>query len=174
VEPVLPRKLRPGDQIRVIAPSWSRAFVKAHDHSALIGERFRALGLDVSFGEHVDEQDAFQSSSRESRIADLHAAFREPDVAGILTVIGGFSSNELLADVDWELVAANPKVFCGFSDITALQNAMLARGRLVTYWARIGRRSGCATIRADASVVSRCGVRRGADHDRTGCDVDRR
>jgi muramoyltetrapeptide carboxypeptidase len=116
----------------------------AHDHSALIGERFRALGLDVSFGEHVDEQDAFQSSSRESRIADLHAAFREPDVAGILTVIGGFSSNELLADVDWELVAANPKVFCGFSDITALQNAMLARGRLVTYsgphWSTFGMR----------------------------------
>jgi LD-carboxypeptidase N-terminal domain len=160
VEPVLPRKLRPGDQIRVIAPSLSRAFVMAHDHSALIEERFHTLELEVFFGEHVDEHDAFQSSPRESRIADLHAAFRDPNVAGILTVIGGFNSNELLADVDWELVAANPKVFCGFSDITALQNAMLARSRLVTYsgphWSTFGMRR---PFRADAHVISRCPVR---------------
>jgi LD-carboxypeptidase N-terminal domain len=49
---------------------------------------------------------------------------------------------QLVADIDWELIAANPKVFCGFSDITALQNAMLACSRLVTYsgphWSTFG------------------------------------
>lgn len=115
-----------------------------HDHSALIEERFRALDLHLSFAAHVDERDGFNSSSTQSRLADLHAAFRDPDVAGILTVIGGFNSNELLSSLDWELVAANPKVFCGFSDITALQNAMLARSKLVTYsgphWSTFGMR----------------------------------
>lgn len=59
-------------------------------------------------------------------------------------MIGGFNSTELLADVDWELVGGCPKVFCGFSDITALQNALLARSNLVTYsgphWSTFGMR----------------------------------
>ncbi len=146
VEPVFPRKLRRGDQVRVIAPSLSRGVVMADEHSALIEQRLGALGLHVSFGEHVDERDAFDSSRRESRVADLHAAFDDPQVAGILTVIGGFNSNELLVDIDWGLIAANVKVFCGFSDITALQNAMLARSGLVTYsgphWSTFGMRDG--------------------------------
>jgi muramoyltetrapeptide carboxypeptidase LdcA involved in peptidoglycan recycling len=50
-----------------------------------------------------------------------------------LTAIGGFNSNQLLRQIDYELIAAYPKVFCGFSDITALQNALYARSGLVTY-----------------------------------------
>lgn len=48
------------------------------------------------------------------------------EVAAILTVIGGFNSNELIPHLDWDLIGDNPKVSCGFSDITALQNAILA------------------------------------------------
>jgi muramoyltetrapeptide carboxypeptidase LdcA involved in peptidoglycan recycling len=74
----------------------------------------------------------------------LHAAFADPEVAGILTVIGGFNSNELLPYLDWSLIAANPKIFCGYSDITAVQNAILARAGLVTYsgphWSSFGMR----------------------------------
>jgi muramoyltetrapeptide carboxypeptidase LdcA involved in peptidoglycan recycling len=74
----------------------------------------------------------------------LHAAFADPEVAGILTVIGGFNSNELLSYLDWDLIAANPKIFCGFSDITAVQNAILARTGMITYsgphWSSFGMR----------------------------------
>jgi muramoyltetrapeptide carboxypeptidase len=128
----------------VVAPARSRKFVTVHDHTALIEKRFAALGLRLTFGAHVDEQDDFDSSSVASRVADLHAAFADPEVAGILTVIGGFNSNELLPYLDWDLVAANPKVFCGYSDITALQNAIFARTGLVTYsgphWSSFGMR----------------------------------
>ncbi|GAB3761376.1 S66 family peptidase [Microlunatus parietis] len=143
-EPIVPAKLRPGDTVRVIAPARSRAFVLDHDHSAVIERRFAELGLRVTFGRHVDERDAFESSSIESRVADLHEAFAAPEVRGILTVIGGFNSNELLPYLDWELVAANPKIFCGYSDITALQNAILARTGMITYsgphWSTFGMR----------------------------------
>jgi muramoyltetrapeptide carboxypeptidase LdcA involved in peptidoglycan recycling len=54
-------------------------------------------------------------------------------VRGILTIIGGFNANQLLRHIDRRLVARHPKVFCGYSDITALQNAMLAKANLVTY-----------------------------------------
>jgi muramoyltetrapeptide carboxypeptidase len=142
--PLVPRKLRRGDTIRVVAPSRSRAMVAEHDHSDIIDARFAAMGLRLTFGDHVDERDDFDSSPVTSRVADLHAAFADPDVAGILTVIGGFNSNQLLPHLDWDLIAANPKIFCGYSDITALQNAILARTGLVTYsgphWSSFGMR----------------------------------
>lgn len=137
-------KLKPGDTVRVVAPARSRAFVLDHDHSALIEQRFAELGLRVTFGRHVDERDVFDSSSIESRVEDLHEAFADPEVHGILTVIGGFNSNELLPYLDWELIAANPKILSGYSDITALQNAILARTGLITYsgphWSTFGMR----------------------------------
>lgn len=140
----VPRKLRRGDTIRVVAPALSRPLVLEHDHSGLARDRLAALGLRLTFAEHVDERDDFDSSSVASRVSDLHAAFADPEVAGILSVIGGFNSNELLPHLDWDLIAANPKVLCGYSDITALQNAILARTGLVTYsgphWSSFGMR----------------------------------
>ncbi|MBN6050406.1 LD-carboxypeptidase, partial [Nonomuraea sp. RK-328] len=115
-----------------------------HDHTGIIASRFAELGLTLSYGSHVDERDAFDSSSVASRVADLHEAFADPSVAAILTVIGGYNSNELLPHLDWGLIRANPKILCGYSDITALQNAILARTGLVTYsgphWSTFGMR----------------------------------
>jgi muramoyltetrapeptide carboxypeptidase len=54
-------------------------------------------------------------------------------VKGIFTVVGGFNANQLLPEIDWSLIGSNPKVFCGFSDITVLNNAILAMTGLVTY-----------------------------------------
>jgi muramoyltetrapeptide carboxypeptidase len=140
----VPRKLHRGDTVRVVAPARSRPFVAEHDHSDVIDARFAALGLRLTFADHVDERDDFESSPVASRVADVHAAFADPEVAAILTVIGGFNSNELLPHLDWDLIAANPKIFCGYSDITALQNAILARAGLVTYsgphWSSFGMR----------------------------------
>ena len=143
-EIIFPPRLRRGDTVRVIAPSRSRALVLEHDHRTVIDARFAELGLRLSYGEHVDERDDFDSSSIASRVADLHAAFADPDVAAVLTVIGGFNSNELLPHLDWDLIRRHPKILCGFSDITALQNAVLARSGVVTYsgphWSTFGMR----------------------------------
>ncbi|HEX6254262.1 MAG TPA: S66 peptidase family protein [Euzebyales bacterium] len=138
-----PRKLRDGDQVRVIAPSRSRGIIGRAGHDAT-NDRLRSLGLEITFGARVDEHDAFDSSAVSSRIADLHDAFADPDVAGILTVIGGFNSNQLLEHLDWDLIGANPKVFCGYSDITALNHALLAHTGMLTYsgphWSSFGMR----------------------------------
>lgn len=96
-------------------------------------KRFDELGLVLTFGKHVEEINDFASSSIESRIEDLHDAFLDTNVKGILTVIGGFNSNQLLREIDWSIIQSNPKVFCGFSDITALNNSILAKTGLVTY-----------------------------------------
>jgi muramoyltetrapeptide carboxypeptidase len=130
--PIVPPKLRAGSSVRVIAPAQSLAVI-GPDTRAEADRRLAALGLRVSFGEHVEVADDFSSSPAGDRLADLHAAFADPQVDGILTVLGGFNSNQLLTGIDYDLIAANPKVMCGFSDITALSGALLARSGLVTY-----------------------------------------
>jgi muramoyltetrapeptide carboxypeptidase len=141
---VCPARLRPGDELRVVAPATSRSVVLENVQPTLIESRFADLGLRLSYGKHVDERDAFDSTTVAARVADLHDAFADPAVAGIITVIGGYNSNELLPHLDWGLIAANPKVLCGFSDITALQAAILARAGLLTYsgphWSTFGMR----------------------------------
>jgi len=130
--PLVPPKLRPGSSVRVIAPSRSLAIISAESR-AEADKKLATLGLQVSFGEHAEECDDFLSSPVAARLADLHAAFTDPEVDGIFSVIGGFNSNQLLAGLDYSLVAAHPKVLCGFSDITALSNAIYARTGLVGY-----------------------------------------
>ena len=96
-------------------------------------ERLEKNGFKVSFGKHIDEKDEFYSSSVASRVEDIHDAFQDKTVDGILTVIGGYNSNQLLSYIDYGLLAKNPKVLCGFSDITAISNAITAKSNFITY-----------------------------------------
>ena len=103
----------------------------------LATKRLEELYLKVSFGKHVNEIDEFSSSSIESRVEDLHDAFRDPTIKLVITVIGGFNSNQLLRYLDYGMIKKNLKIFCGYSDITALSNAIYAKTGLVTIPARI-------------------------------------
>ncbi len=125
-------KLQPGDQVRVVSPATSLAYISADQRQTAI-ERLASIGLSVSFAQHAEKVDRWNSSSIEVRVADLHAAFTDPQVRGILTTLGGYNANQLLRSLDWDLIAANPKVFCGYSDITVLSNAIYAKTGLVTY-----------------------------------------
>lgn len=129
---MIPTKLCPGDEIRVIAPATSFDII-APPIRDIAWNNLSALKLQVSYGDHCEESDEFHSSSVAARIADLHAAFADPHVKGILSAIGGFSSNQILRYIDYDLIRANPKVFCGYSDITALGTAIYAKTGLVTY-----------------------------------------
>jgi muramoyltetrapeptide carboxypeptidase LdcA involved in peptidoglycan recycling len=132
MQTIIPEKLKTGDEVRVIAPARSLAIISP-ELREIARRRFEELGLVVSFGKHVEEIDDFNSSSIESRISDLHEAFLDPNVKAILPVIGGFNSNQLLPYIDWSIIKNNPKIVCGFSDITALSNTIFAKTGLVTY-----------------------------------------
>lgn len=129
---IFPNKLKLGDEVRVISPSRSLAII-SEENRQIAQERFRELGLKLTFGKHVEEIDDYVSSSIKSRVEDFHDAFTDRNVKAILTVIGGFNSNQLLPYINWTTIRDNPKIFCGFSDITALNDAILAKTGLVTY-----------------------------------------
>ncbi|MBO5109243.1 MAG: LD-carboxypeptidase [Clostridia bacterium] len=129
---MIAKKLKPGDEIRVVAPSRSQAVVweRAHHHAM---QFWQDSGFILTFSKNCRELDQYQSSSIASRVEDLHEAFQDSNVKMIITSIGGFNANQLLPHLDYDLIAKNPKIFCGYSDITVLQNAIYAKTGLVTY-----------------------------------------
>ena len=116
----------------VVAPSDSLGLI-SKELRQISDERFAQMGLELSFAKNVEELDEFDSSNIQSRVDDLHEAFFDKSVKGIFAAYGGYNSNQLLRYLDWNLIKNNPKVFVGFSDTTALQNAIFAKTGLVTY-----------------------------------------
>lgn len=125
-------KLKPGDKVQVVAPARSLAIISDHTR-AVAKARFEQLGLSLSFAKHCEVMDEFCSSSIEQRVEDLHQAFRDDSVSAIFAVIGGHNSNQLLPYLDYDLIRNNPKIICGYSDVTALTNAIYAKTGLITY-----------------------------------------
>ncbi len=132
VNRMIPSKLKIGDEIRVVAPSRSLSVVWNNAHQRAVeflqNERFH-----LTYSRHSRELDKYSSSSIASRVEDLHEAFLDPNVKMIITSLGGFNSNQLLRHLDYDLIANNPKIICGYSDITALLNAIYAKTGLITY-----------------------------------------
>lgn len=125
-------KLKIGDEIRVIAPSRSLLVVK-ESRCKEAYEFLLSEGFNVTFSKNCKKIDSDNSTSIEERIEDLHEAFLDKNVKAILTGIGGFNVNQIIEYIDYNVIKDNPKIICGYSDITALLNAIYAKTGLVTY-----------------------------------------
>lgn len=142
---MIPPKLRHGDEIRIVAPATSIDVISEENRKHAV-DVLEGLGYKVTFGKRIHGDDGFLSTPIEDRVADLHEAFGDKNVKALITVLGGFNSNQLLTHLDYDLIRKNPKVLCGYSDITALHNAIYAKTKLVTYngphFATFGMRKG--------------------------------
>ena len=125
-------KLKQGDEIRVIAPSRSLSVVYEEIFRNALSY-LEQQGFRVTFSKHSREKDDWDSSSVRSRVEDIHEAFLDDNVKAILTAIGGFNVNQILEHIDYEIIRQHPKIICGYSDITALLNAIYAKTGLITY-----------------------------------------
>ena len=127
-------KLKIGDEIRVIAPSRNMKILSDETINTAI-KRLEELGFKVTFGKNVYNSinDVYGCASIEDRVKDLHEAFLDKNVKAILTVLGGFNVNQILDYIDYDIIKNNPKIICGFSDITALLNAIYAKTGMVTF-----------------------------------------
>jgi len=148
MEKIVPNRLQSGDEIRVIAPARGIKII-GQDTRDIAQKRFEKMGYKVSFATNAtdDNWDMLGSTSIEKRVADIHEAFKDTNVKAIFTIIGGANSNQLLSYLDYDLIKSNPKIFCGFSDITALLNGIYAQTGLVTFsgphYSSIGMLNGC-------------------------------
>lgn len=148
MEKIVPALLKKGDEVRIIAPSRGVKII-GKDVRALAEKRLNEFGLKVSYAENaVDENwDELGTTSVQKRVDDIMNAFKDKNVKAIMTMIGGFNSNQILPYLDYEVIKANPKILCGFSDITALLDAIYAKTGLITFsgphFSSLGMLKGC-------------------------------
>ncbi len=128
---IRPPRLEKGDTIGLITPA-SPLF---EAHAALIEatEKMHALGFKVKAGKNIFKHNGFFAGSIEERLEDLHGMFADPQIKAILTIRGGYGSAQLLPHIDYELIRSNPKILCGYSDITSLLNGIHHQTGLVTF-----------------------------------------
>ncbi len=129
---ILPPKLQIGDEIRAITLSQSLGNITLN-HVQTVKDKLATLGLKVSFGTNSIEVDETGSNSIQNRVDDLHQAFADKAVKAIFVARGGYNCNQILPYLDYDLIAKNPKIIIGYSDVTAITNAIYAKTGLVTY-----------------------------------------
>ncbi|WP_298578425.1 LD-carboxypeptidase [uncultured Luteimonas sp.] len=127
---LLPMPLAKGDTVALVSPS---AATDERLDLRLSQEVMEALGFRVKTGAHFGARRGHLAGSDEARAADINAAFADDEVRAVIAVRGGSGAARVLPLLDYEAIRANPKVLLGYSDITALHNAILARTGLVTF-----------------------------------------
>ena len=132
---VKPPRLRPGDTVGLIEPA-SATFLR--QDLEIVTDVLGALGFKVKRGAHLLDRYGYLAGRDVDRAADVNALFADREVKGILAVRGGWGSARLLPHLDFEAIRRNPKPLMGYSDLTALLNAVHARTGLVTFHAPVG------------------------------------
>jgi muramoyltetrapeptide carboxypeptidase len=127
---IRPRALREGDTVGLITPA---TYVSDPDRLALAVRTVKYFGLRPKLGRNVARRTGYLGGSDQERVDDLHEMFRDPDVEGVFAIRGGYGSERLLDRIDYALLRANPKVFLGYSDITAMHLAIQKLAGLVTF-----------------------------------------
>jgi muramoyltetrapeptide carboxypeptidase len=123
----------------VVAPSgWV-----SRSRLAVGVELLRGWGFDVRVMPAAESSRGYLAGESDQRnAAELCEAFADPSVAGIICARGGYGAMRLLPYIDWEAVRANPKFFCGYSDITALHLAIQREAGFVTFHGSMVQRQG--------------------------------
>jgi muramoyltetrapeptide carboxypeptidase len=126
-----PPLLRPGDTVALVATSGPC------DPTRLTrGVRvLEKMGLRCHVTESCYAREGFLAGSDELRLRNLHEAFAAPSIRGILIARGGYGAQRLLPHINFDLIKNNPKVFAGYSDVTALHIAFNQICKLVTFHA---------------------------------------
>jgi len=127
---IKPKKLKKGDLIGIISPASSPNDLSRIEKGVNYFER---LGYRVVVGENVGKEYGYLAGTEEERLSDLHDMFRNKEVKAIIALRGGYGSGQLLDKINYSLIKRNPKIFVGYSDITALQMAFLRKTGLVTF-----------------------------------------
>jgi muramoyltetrapeptide carboxypeptidase len=121
-------RLKPNKTVGIIAPS-------SPVEQSEISEGLRLLAsfpLQVREGRHLFDRQRYLAGSDRDRVSDLNEMFSDPEVDAVFCARGGYGSARLLQEIDFSVIRNNPKIFIGFSDLTALLIALYKECGLVT------------------------------------------
>ena len=129
---IKPNKLKIGDTIGVVAPS-----------NPIIGENIEELeqakriversGFKVKYSKKLFSNTNGYSATAKEKAEDINEMFKDKEVKMLWCAKGGENSNSVFEYLDYELIKNNPKIICGYSDITSITNIITAKTGLVTF-----------------------------------------
>ncbi|MCI8412403.1 MAG: LD-carboxypeptidase [Clostridia bacterium] len=129
---IIPDKLKIGDTIGVVAPS-----------NPIVGENIDEImrakeivekdGFRIKFSKNLFSNTNEYSASAKEKAEDINEMFADKEVKMIWCAKGGNNSNSTFEYLDYELIKNNPKIVCGYSDITSLTNMITQKTGLVTF-----------------------------------------
>ncbi len=129
-----PPALARGDRVGLIAP----ASPPEGDDIRLAIAHVESLGLVPVLGAHVAQQDGYLAGSDAQRAADFNRMAADGEIRAIVAIRGGYGTMRILTMLDYAAIARDPKVVMGFSDMTAILNAVATRSRVVTFHGPVG------------------------------------
>jgi len=127
---IYPKPLNKGDTVAITATSGICNAAKLHNGIRTLEN----LGLNVKVMESCYARHGeYLAGKDDLRVRNLHQAFADKNVKGVLAARGGHGAGRLLPLLDYHLIRNNPKIFVGFSDVTALHIAINQFCGLVTF-----------------------------------------
>ena len=126
---IKPPALQPGDTVGIVAPASP---IQRNLLDAGCVSLWR-MGYKPFHLESIFDQDLYFAGSVRRRARELEEMFEREEVRAILCARGGYGCNYLLEELDLDKIAAHPKIFVGYSDVTTLLNHFTERANLVTF-----------------------------------------
>lgn len=126
---IKPKKLQKGNKISIVAPGSA---VNSPDDIQYAISVLKFHGLEYEIAPSLQNSKGYKTKSAQQRADDINNAF-DSDSHGIICIRGGYGSAGILDYLDYQVIKNNPKIFCGFSDITALHLAITQQCNLVTF-----------------------------------------
>lgn len=128
------KKLAAGDIIGMVAPSSPSDSAKAERAILYLN----GMGYKVKVGKSVYSSRGYLAGEDNLRADDINSMFADSEVSAVFCLRGGYGSQRILDMLDYELISNNPKIFMGYSDITALLNAIYQECGLITFHGPMG------------------------------------
>ena len=126
---IKPKSMNPGDCIGIISPSYWLS----EDDLQRTASYLKANGYRLKLGpSNLLRRGPFAGQPQE-RADDIHRMFSDPEINAVICARGGYGANRVLPLIDYELIRENPKIFIGYSDITAYLTSITQKTGLVTF-----------------------------------------
>ncbi len=129
-----PKPFKKNSKIRLIAPA---GFIDKQ-RLELAQLKLSSMGFSSCFSERILSKQLYLAGSDSNRCLDLHEAFEDESCDAIMCIRGGYGTTRLLNKIDYSLIKRNPKIFIGYSDITALLNTIWQKTSLVCFHGIMG------------------------------------
>lgn len=129
MKPLIPPRLRRGDTIGIVAPASHFDLEKFNRGIAVL----ESMGFNTSVPEKLFNKKGYFAGSDLDRAEMVNRYFADTTIKAIMCARGGYGSIRILSLLDYKIIQKNPKIFVGFSDVSALLSTLYSRCRLVTF-----------------------------------------